>query len=445
LTIIVLQSKQLVMNPAVALAVVAEWLESETLPQLIPRDRPPFDLTRLTSILAVVGPRRAGKTFFMFQLMDDLLARRDTDRTDILFVDFEDHRFVGCTPSVVDSLLTGFNRLTGKYPTYLFLDEIQHLPEWSRVVRTLHNQRRYRIVISGSNSELLAREIATELRGRYRDLFMLPFSLSEILRSRNVTWSQTTVHTPRRGKLEAALDQYLTDGGFPEVFLTKDKSERQRILSSYYRTLFYRDILERESVRARHLLESMMSWFLSTYSDLFSISRFEKHIKTQGMSSSKRTIANYLHLLEEAFFIVTTSKFSYSARKRVMNPRKIYLIDPGFASLSPASPPNRGKLLENAVAIELLRREQAFSYFKGKRECDFIITRDRAPQRAIQVCWELNEGNRDRELDGLVEALRETDLAEGLVLTASQREDLVHHKKDIAIRPAWEWMTGEDS
>ena len=134
--------------------IVAEWLEEGRLPDLVERDREQVDFTNLTDILAIVGPRRADKTFYMYQLIQQLV-RSGTAREDILFVDFEDYRLTDFTPSDIDRLLTVFHQLAGRYPSFLFFDEVQHLPRWSRVLRTLHNQGRYRIVVSGSNSELL--------------------------------------------------------------------------------------------------------------------------------------------------------------------------------------------------------------------------------------------------------------------------------------------------
>lgn len=135
-----------------------------------------------------------------------------------------------------------------------------------------------------------------------------------------------------------------------------------------------------------------------------------------GLPGSKRTIANYLHYLQEAFFIITNEKFSFSPRRRIMNPKKIYLTDTGFAALGRPFTENRGRILENVVAIELFRRETELYYFKDKKECDFIVKQGPRPTHAIQVCWELTKHNEKRELAGVTEACNSLNLPSGVIL-----------------------------
>ena len=420
--------------------VVADWLEGDPLPTFVRRELAAPDLTQLTSVLAIVGPRRAGKTYFMYQLAHDLMEVSGYAREDILFVDFEDYRLLGLVPSDVSELLASFEQLAGRRPRYLFLDEVHQLPEWSRVLRTLHNQRRYRIVVSGSNSKLLARETATELRGRYLDALMLPFSFREKLAAAGLRVSPRTFYTSRKGTLLAAFDDYLASGGFPEVVRLQTVPERRRLLQSYFNTVFYRDILERYNIRAKHVLDAMMSHCLGTYGELFSVSRFEKHLKGSGLPGSKRTIANYLRYLQDAFFVIVNEKFSSSPRKRIMNPKKLYLLDTGFSGLSAGLSQNRGKLLENAVATELVRRQQTSYYYHGRHECDFVIVRRRQPVAAIQVCWELTPRNRDRELAGLLEAMSRLGIRDGIILTHHEETMLTYSDRTVAVRPVCQWL-----
>ena len=197
--------------------IIAEWLENKVFPPLIKRDAPDLLLAQTSEIIAVAGPRRAGKTCYMYQLIQGLLTQGNWSREDILFVDFEDYRLTDFTASDTDSLLTAFQQVAGKAPTFLFFDEIQQMPGWSRVLRTLHNQNRYRIVVTGSNGGLLGREIATELRGRCRNIVMMPFSFPEFLHFHGISYDERTLLTPARGRLLNAFERYLKEGGFPEV------------------------------------------------------------------------------------------------------------------------------------------------------------------------------------------------------------------------------------
>lgn len=423
--------------------VAAEWLERPPATNLIARDIT-LDLTSNAFITAIVGPRRAGKTSLMLHAADALIRSGKAHRKDFLFVDFEDYRLQGFTPQDVDRLLTAFHQLTGHHPRFLFFDEIQHLPSWSRVLRTLHNQQRYRIVVTGSNSELLSREIATELRGRYLDVLMLPFSFREYLVFHSVPFDKVTVHTPSRGKILKAFEAYLQEGGFPEVVANNDPIIKRQLLQTYYGTIFYKDILERYAIKARSILDRMMSYALDSYAGLFSVSAFEKMLKTAGLSGSKRTIANYLHYLEEAFFLVLVEKFSYSPRTRAMNARKAYLIDPGFAGLGVPFSENRGRLLENMVAVELYRRKQECFFHKERQECDFILKSGTKPVLAMQVCWEMASQNEARELKGLLEAMTTWKIKDGLILTANQESERVVDGHKIRIQPAWKWALRQE-
>ncbi len=423
--------------------VAAEWLERTPSTNLIARDTT-LDLRSDAFITAIVGPRRAGKTSLMLRAADALIHSGKAHRKDFLFVDFEDYRLQGFVPQDIDRLLTVFHQLTGQHPRYLFFDEIQHLPVWSRVLRTLHNQRRYRIVVTGSNSELLSREIATELRGRYLDILMLPFSFREYLVFHSVPFDAVTVHTPSRGRILKAFETYLQEGGFPEVVANSDPIIKRQLLQTYYGTIFYKDILERYAVKARSVLDRMMGYALDSYAGLFSVSAFEKMLKAAGLSGSKRTIANYLHYLEEAFFLVLVEKFSYSPRTRAMNARKAYLIDQGFAGLGVSFSENRGRLLENMVAVELYRRKEEFFFHKDRHECDFIIKAGTKPVLAVQVCWELTAKNESRELKGLSEALGAWKIREGLILTANQEGERVVEGRTIRVQPAWKWALRQE-
>lgn len=419
--------------------IIAEWLEERRLPDLTDRDTPPVQVPRLKEVLAVVGPRRAGKTFFLYQLIRRLEASGAT-REDILFIDFEDYRLADFTTYDIDRLLAAFHQVAGRPPSYLFFDEVQHLPRWSRVLRTLHNQGRYRIVVSGSNSDLLPRQVAAELRGRYRSILMLPFSFPEFLRIRKLTPTDRTLRTPARGKVIGLFDEFLRHGGFPEVIQRETKKEKRELLQNYYHAMFYRDIIERYRIRSPGILESMMAYCLDTQSELFSISRFTGHLHRNSLPASKKTVSNYLQYLRDAFFLILHEKFSFSPRKRIMNPKKVYLLDQGFAALGVPFSENRGKVLENVVAVELHRRGIEAFYFLKRRECDFILKRGTRPAEAIQVCWELKDSNRDRELQGLREAAESLNLKKAAILTYNQEDRAAAGKLPVSITPVWKWL-----
>jgi predicted AAA+ superfamily ATPase len=253
-----------------------------------------------------------------------------------------------------------------------------------------------------------------------------------------------SLHTAARGNIVAEFNDYMIQGGFPEVVIAQNKIEQQKILQNYFKTIFYRDILERYNIKARYVLDSLMNYILETYSSILSISRFEKYLKDTGLPGSKRTISNYIHYLKEALFIIVNDKFSYSPRQRLMNPKKIYLTDTGFATLGRSFSENRGRILENIVAIDLFRHEIELYYFKDRRECDFIVKHGSQPMKAIQVCWELTERNKKREIDGLIDACNSLELSSGLILTYDQEEERKEKDLRISIFPVWKWLLADD-
>jgi predicted AAA+ superfamily ATPase len=237
-----------------------------------------------------------------------------------------------------------------------------------------------------------------------------------------------------------AFDEYLREGGFPEVLGKQTALEQKRVLQNYYRTIFYKDIIDRYNIKAKYVLEAMMQYALSTYSDLFSISAMAGRLKANDLPGSKRTISNYLHYMEEAFFLILNEKFSYSPRKRIMNPKKAYLLDVGFSFLATEFSENKGKILENAVAVEFYRREEEVFYHRARHECDFVIKRGTKPMLAVQVCWVLDDRTQDRELSGLVEAMSEHGIERGLILTYNQETKLNRNGFSVSVVPVWKWM-----
>jgi predicted AAA+ superfamily ATPase len=421
--------------------IISEWLQEEVLESvLLKREVKIPDIKSLNEILAITGPRRAGKTFLMYQIILKIISNKKYTKSDILFIDFEDYRLTGFLPENIDEFFSAFFQLTGKEPKFLFFDEVQHIPNWGRLLRTLHNKRKYKIIISGSNSEMLSKEISTELRGRYSDLLLMPFSFREYLAKQKITFNKQTQYLPRKGEILKAFDDYIKNGAFPEVIDKESCHEKRKLLQNYYNTIFFNDIIERYNVKTKFVLQELMKYGLTTFSSLFSISKFEKYLKTANIPASKSTISNYLHYLENAFFIILNEKFSFSPRKRLMNPSKLYMSDTGFSALGFNFSENRGRLLENIVAIEFFRCQKEVFYYKEKSECDFIMCKNMKPHTAVQVCWELNERNTEREVSALTEVKQKLGTKENFILTYNQEMVVEHKGNKFKVIPVWKWL-----
>jgi predicted AAA+ superfamily ATPase len=415
--------------------IIAEWMEKE-IPTLTKREIP---LKLSSDVLAIIGPRRVGKTYLMYQLINELLTEHKKE--EILFVDFEDNRLVGVKDSEWDNLFLAHLEMGYSSLKYIFFDEIQQMSNWSKFVRRLHNQNKYKIILSGSSSKLLSKEIASELRGRYKSIFVTPFSFSEFLHLKGFAVNQATEFTSKKGELLKLFLEYLLYGGYPEIIKEPASSEKKQKAASYYETVFYRDLVERHKITNYEILELLMNYLINNPTQIFSITGFEKMLKNQQLEISKKTISLFLKYLEEAFFVYSLEEFSYSAKKRLMRPKKVYLIDNGLITfLSVHFSPNNGILLENLVLGQLKRTEKTVFFFNEKKECDFIIKEGTRITQAIQVCWELNENSREREIKGLLDALDYFNLSEGMILTYDQEEKLIKEGKKIMILPVWKWL-----
>lgn len=415
--------------------IVAEWLE-RPLPKLVKRE---VELRiDKENINAILGPRRVGKTSLMFFTIEELL--KQLKREEILFVDFEDNRLSGISSVELDELFVAHREVTGMEPKYLFFDEVQAAPDWSKFVRRLHNLGKYHIVVSGSSSKLLSKEVATELRGRYRSTLLLPFSFREFLKLKGFEYDGKTAFSEKKGLLLSLLEEYMINGGFPLVAKKSEQSDKGDLVRSYYDTIFYKDIVERYKVESVDVMEALMSHVLDNNSSLFSVSSFGKILKEKGVKASKKTVSLYLKYLEDAFFVFSTQKFSYSYKVRSLNPKKTYLSDNSFQTfLSTNFSPDKGKLLEAVVMQELKRRVAQVFYFKEKRECDFLIKNNREIE-PMQVAYELNDGNKEREISGLIEAMVKIKVQNGTILTLDQEQEMNVEGKKIRILPIWKWL-----
>ena len=412
-----------------------EWREKE-LPLLIERD---FPLRITDDVLAIIGPRRVGKTYLMYQLLHSILPH--VSKEQILFIDFEDNRLVGLKVQQADDMFIAHQELTSSPLQYLFFDEIQALPQWSSFVRKLHNQQKYKIIVSGSSAKLLSKEIATELRGRYKAIFVSPFSFQEFLKMKQFDYSPKIEFSEKKGMLLSFFQEYMENGGYPEIIKEEQKLEKRLKIQSYFQTIFYKDIVERHQITNYSVLEQLMGYLLNNAARVFSISQFEKVLKEKGVAVSKKTLSLYLKYLEEAFFIYAVEEFSYSAKKRIMRPKKVYLIDNGLITfLSTQFSPDLGRLLENCVLIELKKRGQEVFYYHGKQECDFLVKDGLQIRQAIQVCYDFQPYNEKREVKGLQEAMDIHHLRHGLLLTYDQEKKISIGNKHIQIMPVWKWL-----
>jgi predicted AAA+ superfamily ATPase len=366
---------------------------------------------KLPFAIILSGIRRCGKSTLLRQVMK---AENGS-----YYFNFEDPRATGFELSDFQKLDEVFREEYGESDCYFF-DEIQNVEKWELFVRTVLDKKKH-FLITGSNASLMSIELGTRLTGRHLKYELFPFSYLEFL---NFT-----------SKKEGAdsFGEYMRKGGFPE-YLKYGKSD---ILQELFNDIVMRDIVVRHKLRSPKVIKEMALFLLSNVGIEFS---YNSLAKAFSLGSTNSAIA-FVSYLEDSYLLFTVSKFDYSLKKQAVNPKKIYVIDNGLADVNSVSfSTNRGRMLENCAFLHLRRAGKQVFYFKGDNECDFLVREKNAITKAIQVCYELNEDNKKREIDGLTEALEKFGLSEGLILTYDQQDTLEISGKTIAVVPAWRWF-----
>jgi predicted AAA+ superfamily ATPase len=343
------------------------------------------------------GPRRSGKTTVCLQLLSYLADKHG--KHSCLYINFEEPSFSGLlSTSFLDEVVAGFVAEFGKKPGYVFLDEIQNVPNWERWVRANVDKKTFKIFVTGSSAKLLSSEFSTTLGGRGLGFLVLPFSFKEFRK----------VH-PR-----SSLSEYLETGGYPAVVLEKNPEKRVRMLEEYFDSAITRDISARYEVRDVPTLRTLAIYVLTNSGKLFS---YNKLRAMTGLSFD--AIKMYLSYLEDAFIAFHIPAFSYSLKKAMEKPRRYYAYDTGMqAAITKSFSSDFGRRTENAVAIELLRSGKEVQYYSNDFEVDFIV-KDGLSLTAINVC--ASEKAPQREMSSLEHFAKEHKTKETLLLSGDKQ------------------------
>jgi predicted AAA+ superfamily ATPase len=379
------------------------------LPTLTPRD---VRIPRIPNkAVAVVGMRRSGKTSFLWQELGRRFEASGT-REGLLYFSFEDERLADMTAGDLGLVIEEFYRLAPEWRDQrratFFLDEIQTVPGWEVFARRLLDSENVDLFISGSSARLLSREVATSMRGRAVEAMITPFSFREYLRHHGGEPGKPTARFTKaeRSALDRRLLDYLQVGGFPEA-QGLEARDRQDLLRSYVDVVLLRDIIERHAVTQPIALRWLVRKLLGNPAGAFSIHKFYGDLKSQGIAAAKDTLHAYLGHLEDAFLIRVIALATDSLRRRMVNPRKVYPIDPCLIPVFDRSgKANLGHALETCVLLELDRRGAEVGYVHTPEGCeiDFAVRYPDGQTELIQVCASLDDpATREREIRALQE------------------------------------------
>lgn len=380
-------------------------------------------------IIGITGIRRAGKSSILIMLQQKLLK----EGKNAAYVNLEDSR-IKDSKTILDDILKWFGD-----KGYLLLDEITSVSDWEGWLARNHEllKDRLHLIVSSSRKKLAVP--SKPLRGRQLNYELYPLSFKEFLSFKGIEFEQTTAGI---GRIEKMLEEYLIYGGFPEVVLSGDKTDKIRLLNSYFKDIIGLDVAEMagESISVVELFGKY-----SIDSAYFSASKCLNFFKGLGYKIGKESILHLEKYSQDGYLFFFAPIFSHTIKDRSQYPRKAYAGDTGFI-YAISGKTDMGKLFENAVFLELKRRmppQQDVHYWKNKEgfEVDFAIREGLKTKEIIQVVYELsNEKTKEREIRGLAECAKASGLKNGLIITKSFGGIETRDGIKITFVPLWKWL-----
>lgn len=393
-------------------------------------------LLNTNHIITITGARRSGKSYLMRQMAKELIDN-GTPKNNILIVNFDDPRFTNLNPGLLENIYdTYLEFLEPKGPHTIFLDEIQEVDAWEKWALMMNDLQKAKIIISGSNANLLSKELGTLLTGRHLDLEVFPLQFDEFLQFNNISVQDKLDHTAKKTQINIMLRHYLEYGAFPEVVLSNEKKE---ILIHYYEDIIHKDLVKRFKIRKPQALHALIRYYMSNISTLTTFNSTEKFLKI-----SADTIEKYSSYLEQVYLIFFLKKFSFKVKDQEKSARKLYSIDLGLSNTVGFNFMQKyGSLIENAVFLALKKMEaenpdMALYYWKDKehREVDFVVKKGFEVNQLIQVCWDYsNEKTKKREFNSLSRAMNELNVQDGLIITSEHEDEIEWHNHRIKVMP----------
>lgn len=392
----------------------------------------------LEKIVTIIGPRRAGKTHYLYQIMGEL-EKQGVARSRMLYLNFEDERLVfdGDNDLIFDSHRELYPN-QDLSQVYLFFDEIQALKGWEKFVRRVSDTISKHIFLTGSNARLLSREIATSLRGRSIAFEILPLSFKEYLAFRDIP-ADNLVSSQNRALIGNAFEQYCLWGGFPEI-IGIDERFKVQVLQEYFNVMLYRDLIERYEIKDIAVLKYLLKRLIGSFTREFSVNKLYNDLKSRGFSIGKDSIYRMMEEIFSIYMLAGIEKYDPAVIRREMSNKKVYLYDNGFAAAMHYSfSEDRGKRLENVVFRHLRAQIEEIFFVRNGWECDFAIFPSGRSAELIQVTERLDSENIGRELKGLIAGKQFIGNAEGLLLvdTIEQGLDIPRWIRVMSVR---EWL-----
>jgi len=379
----------------------------------------------------ITGIRRAGKTWFLFQIIKQYY-KNNFER--ILYVNFEDERFIGFKAGDFDALLDAYYEL---YPTgkpVLFLDEIQNVDGWQKFCRRMADQK-YRIYVTGSNAQMLSSDIATTLGGRFMQLEINPLSFSEYLRFKNITIEKNDIYSRKINLIKNAFAGFFIYGGFPELINISDK---RGYLHNIFTTVLYNDIIVKSKIRDTQGIRLLIKKLAESTNDELSFNRLRNLLNAAGANPGTSTIISWIESLKNSFLIGELQNLNYRFSERETK-KKYYFVDNGL--LFALGESSKSKLLETLVFNVLRKLYDEILFFKtATTEVDFVVPE----QTLFQVSAEINnEKTKKREIKSLLKASEYLKINDLKLITYDYEDNIVLNNHRISVIPIWKLILNQ--
>ena len=378
-------------------------------------------------IKVIIGVRRCGKSVLAHQILKD---------KNYGYVNFDDERLIGTKTEDLNDFLEVLKEINSDF-NYLLLDEIQNVQGWelftSRLKRTGYN-----LIITGSNSKLLSKELSTYLTGRHFTIELYPFSFQEFLEYKSFIYNENDFYlTEKRAQIKKLFNEYLLFGGFPELFKIEIKEQYLRDL---YDKILTRDIVYRYRIKYFKVLKEMSLYLMSHFGSKITYHKLKNIFEINSI----HTIKNYIGYLEEAYLIYQLYPFSFKLKDQLMGAKKIYSIDHGLIkSISFQFSSNLGRIMENIVFIHLKRKNKEVYFYTDPsgNDVDFIVREGLKISELIQVCFNLDDiETKERELKSLIKGSKQLECNNLTIITFDKEKEEKIREKNIKFIPLWKWL-----
>ena len=383
----------------------------------------------------LVGVRQAGKSYLLYQRAK-MMLESGHDISEIVYINFDDERLLGMTAEDFDLILQAYSTMYDGKPI-LFFDEIQNIEGWEHFARRLANQK-YMVFITGSNSKMLSRDIATVLGARFFDEKVFPYSFREFLDANNVTLKSDWEYSKQRNEVQRLFAEYFRWGGFPELFLYRNK---RHWLNGLYEKIILGDVILRNNIKNDHALRLAVKRLAENVKQPIAYNRLANLVKSTGVSTNTASMIDYVRYVKEACLMFTLDNYaSKFVEKETI--KKHYFVDNGLLSIFLNDADT--SLLENLCAIVLYKRYNSdddspgLYYYNRNIEVDFYIPDEHI---AIQASYDItDEATRKREVNALVQLNALEPLQQALIITYDQEEIIEKDGLTINVVPAWKWV-----